>query len=132
ERRDDIPSLAHHFAERAAVRFGLPPADPTGDDIKVLQAYAWPGNIRELAAVLDRAAILGDGKGLEIAKALGLSTDLPLQFEHKMNANPASVTTSPEGDQRIATLDEAMKAHIELALRETGGRIEGRRGTAAV
>jgi hydrogenase-4 transcriptional activator len=39
----------------------------------LLCGYDWPGNIRELGAVIDRAAILGDGQGLEIAAALGLS-----------------------------------------------------------
>ena len=40
-------------------------------------SYSWPGNIRELGTVIDRAAILGDGKTLEIAKALGTGAPLP-------------------------------------------------------
>ena len=55
ERRDDIPALVQHFASRAAHRFGLPPVTPTPEDIALLQNYDWPGNIRELTAVIDRA-----------------------------------------------------------------------------
>lgn len=72
DRRNDIAELAHHFAERAAIRFGLVPIQPSPEDIQLLQDYRWPGNIRELGAVIDRAAILGDGKSLEVAAALGV------------------------------------------------------------
>ena len=72
ERREDIPALARHFAERAATRFGLYPVMPTPEDLELLMAYSWPGNVRELATVIDRAAILGDGKRLEVAKSLGV------------------------------------------------------------
>ena len=128
ERTGDIPELARHFAERAAARFMRPLVLPTMEDLNLLTAYAWPGNIRELAAVIDRAAILGEGRRLEVAKALGVTADLP--------------TASPDGDSRRATkpaqpsrvqsLDEAMKQHIESVLTLTRGRIEGRRGAAAL
>jgi hydrogenase-4 transcriptional activator len=71
ERPEDIGALACHFAEKAATRFGLALAMPTGDDIRRLTAYAWPGNVRELQAVIDRAALLGNGRGLQVATALG-------------------------------------------------------------
>ncbi len=73
ERVEDIPALARHFAGRAAVRFGLAPVMPTPADVELLQTYDWPGNIRELGAVIDRAAILGNGQTLELAAALGLA-----------------------------------------------------------
>ncbi|HEY6564224.1 MAG TPA: sigma-54 dependent transcriptional regulator, partial [Pirellulaceae bacterium] len=71
ERPEDIPPLARHFAERAADRFGLPFVEPTSADLQRLLDYPWPGNSRELGAVMDRATILGRGVRLEIAKALG-------------------------------------------------------------
>ncbi len=74
ERREDIPALAAHFAQRAATRFGLAEVMPTAEDIALLDGYAWPGNIRELATVIDRAAIIGNGRRLEVAKALGVAT----------------------------------------------------------
>ena len=128
ERIGDIPELARHFAERAAARFVLPQALPTPQDIELLTSYAWPGNIRELAAVVDRAAILGDGKRLEVAKALGVTANLPSTASPGEPLRPAK----PAHPNRIATLDEAMKQHIELALTLAHGRIEGRRGAAAL
>ena len=72
DRREDIGPLAQHFAQRAAIRFGLPVVMPTEEDIALLQSYNWPGNVRELASVIDRAAILGEGRHLEVARALGM------------------------------------------------------------
>jgi hydrogenase-4 transcriptional activator len=127
ERREDIPELARHFARRAATRFGLYPAMPTDADFARLAAYSWPGNIRELATVIDRAAILGDGKCLEVAKALGVTEDhaVPAIENHKPSLPPA-----PAAD--ISSLDDAIRFHIESALRKTNGRIEGPHGAAVL
>jgi transcriptional regulator with GAF, ATPase, and Fis domain len=126
ERTGDIPELARHFAERAAARFALPKAYPSMEDIALLSTYSWPGNIRELAAVIDRAAILGEGKRLEIAKALGVTNDLPSTSSSDDSHRPIKKPATP----RFQTLDEAMKQHIESALTIAHGRIEGRRGAA--
>lgn len=76
ERIEDIPSLAEHFAHRAATRFGLARVHPTRDDLKRLTDYSWPGNVREFGSVIDRAAILGNGRCLDIAAALGIPDSL--------------------------------------------------------
>jgi hydrogenase-4 transcriptional activator len=128
ERTGDIAELARHFAERAAARFMLPRALPSEEEIELLAAYSWPGNIRELAAVIDRAAILGDGKRLEVAKALGVTTGLPATSPNGDSQQPARATQL----NRFPTLDEAMKRHIEAALILAHGRIEGRRGAATL
>jgi transcriptional regulator with GAF, ATPase, and Fis domain len=128
QRRGDIPALAAHFAERAAVRFTLPVVLPTEEDILLLSEYRWPGNIRELGAVIDRAAILGNGERLEVGPALGLST------QHALPSPAADAPTRPQRSgsfAQILPLDEAMKQHIEAALTVTKGRIEGSRGAAA-
>jgi hydrogenase-4 transcriptional activator len=128
ERRDDIPSLARHFAERAANRFGLNLVMPQGEELRILMQYDWPGNIRELGAVIDRAAILGDGKTLEVATALG--TNAPLS---KVNTtNDIAQTSVKQTPETFATLDQAMRYHIEQALQATRGKIEGRHGAAAL
>jgi transcriptional regulator with GAF, ATPase, and Fis domain len=126
QRLEDIPELARHFAERAATRFVLPQAQPTPQDIQLLTAYSWPGNIRELAAVIDRAAILGNGKRLEVAQALGATVKPPAPA-----ATAEAPANAPSPAQALA-LDEAMRQHIEKVLALTHGRIEGRRGTAAL
>jgi hydrogenase-4 transcriptional activator len=128
DRVGDISSLARHFAQRAAIRFGLAPVIPTDADIELLQGYDWPGNIRELGAVIDRAAILGDGRSLELAAALGISGPSLRRID------PPSFEVQPNGDahrrQHLATLNDAMRTHIESALRLARGRIEGPRGAA--
>lgn len=139
ERLDDIEELAQHFAERAATRFGLAPAYPDGEALDLLRSYAWPGNIRELAAVIDRAAILGDGQRLEIAKALGWSGERSLTLS--IASSPPNLAdgtgTSSLSRKRLSTtelpsLDEVMRQHIEHVLELTEGQIEGRRGAAAI
>ena len=128
ERTGDISELARHFAERAAARFTLPQALPTAEDIELLAAYPWPGNIRELAAVIDRAAILGEGKRLEVAKALGVTAGMPATTSNGDAHQPQRALHL----NRFPTLDEAMKRHIESALALAHGRIEGRRGAATL
>ena len=129
ERCQDIPELARHFASRAATRFGLYPAEPTAEDLELLMSYSWPGNIRELATVIDRAAILGDGKQLEVAKSLGV----PTQAAAPIPSDPAlPLPSRTVSAKEIAPLDDAIRRHIELALSATGGRIEGPRGAAKI
>jgi hydrogenase-4 transcriptional activator len=149
ERSEDIPALARHFAERAAVRFGLAPVMPDLRDVELLQTYDWPGNIRELATVIDRAAILGNGRTLEIAAALGLATPRWPHDPGVVRGSPGVVRGSPDPAQAIADLrspqwhgretghslgvlplDEAMRQHIEAALEAARGRIEGSHGAA--
>ena len=130
ERRDDIPELARHFAERAATRFGLYRAMPSPEDLELLKSYAWPGNVRELAAVIDRAAILGDGKRLEVAKSLGVAT-APASAEPAAADRRASATAR-RAPVDIVPLDAVVRQHIEAALAATKGRIEGPHGVAAL
>jgi transcriptional regulator with GAF, ATPase, and Fis domain len=130
ERPEDIAALATHFALRAATRFGLPPLTPTRDDVSLLAGYAWPGNIRELGAVMDRAVLLGQGRALEVGKALGPGTGgAPRPSSVESVASPP-VTSAPLELPGAARLDDAMVRHIEAALARTFGRIEGPFGAA--
>jgi hydrogenase-4 transcriptional activator len=126
ERPEDIPALARHFAERAARRFGLPHVEPSPADLQRLMRYHWPGNIRELGAVIDRAAILGDGRTLDVQTALG-----PMDL-NALPSQPASVQSDHETPRSlvIIRLDQHIKQHIEHALLATRGKIEGKRGAA--
>jgi formate hydrogenlyase transcriptional activator len=115
ERRDDIPRLVRHFTQHFARRMGrsiktIPPAV-----IDALVGYSWPGNIRELQNVIERAVILSPGPALQVP--LG---DLQLV------APPALVPTAA-----AVTLAEAEREHILGALRETGWVVAGPKGAAA-
>ena len=58
ERRDDIPHLVHHFMKRLSATSGLPMRDITDEAMAVLQAYSWPGNVRQLRNIVERLLIL--------------------------------------------------------------------------
>jgi len=137
ERLEDIPAMANHFAERAATRFGLAPVMPSAMDVQLLQTYDWPGNIRELGTVIDRAAILGNGRTLELAAALGLAAPRRPSAPPSRVAPVIEPLSTPAGlvsaaPASLATLDAAMRAHIEAALRATHGRVEGHYGAAKI
>lgn len=121
DRPHDIRAFAEYFAERAANRFGLKPVKVSDDDVRLLTEYRWPGNVREIAAVMDRAALIGQGKSLSVTSALGLST-------HPSSA--PSQSRDPSAPVTIEPLDDVIRRHIEAALRETHGRIEGKFGAA--
>jgi transcriptional regulator with GAF, ATPase, and Fis domain len=135
ERKEDIPALARHFAQRAATRFGLALVEPSSHDLRALLNYDWPGNIRELGAVIDRAAILGNGQRLEVGQALGIQRAEPPPSPATAHL-PTLYEVIPESPPRAAppasviTLDAAMREHIERALVAARGRIEGRGGAA--
>lgn len=138
ERIEDIPALVRHFAQRAAARFGLPPAEPTEADLRALGDYHWPGNIRELGAVIDRAVILGKGKRLDVASALGFGRTSAIPAGpadatlYEVIPEAVTPTVAASVSDGIVSLDAAMRQHIEKALLATRGRIEGRRGAAAI
>jgi hydrogenase-4 transcriptional activator len=121
QRIEDIPALASHFAFKSARRLGLPPALPTQSDFALLTAYNWPGNVRELGSVIERAAILGNGHTLQIAKALGIAAPTaPV---------PQSANSISEKSP-VQSLNVINSAHIEKTLQSCHGRIEGPFGAA--
>ncbi len=76
EHSEDVPELAHFFLERLSVQcrrsFKLSPAA-----MRKLQAYPWPGNVRQLRAVLESAAVMSDGEVID-AEALPLGASEPV------------------------------------------------------
>jgi serine/threonine protein kinase len=78
DRREDIPTLVDHFVRRHARRLGKVIDEVSPDSIRRLEAYAWPGNIRELRTVLERAVLVSkstllelDAEQLDEAQAVG-------------------------------------------------------------
>jgi two-component system response regulator PilR (NtrC family) len=66
ERREDIPPLARHLAERLAAEPGGRPPEITDEAMAALQGYSFPGNVRELENILERAHALGDGLRIDV------------------------------------------------------------------
>lgn len=107
ERRGDIPLLVHHFLDKFAHEFdqarpGIAPAA-----MQLLQAHSWPGNIRELENIVQRALILCDGQ-VE-------TTHLPGYLR-----SPATPEAAPENG-RLLSLKEVEQRHIQKVLEATGG-----------
>jgi formate hydrogenlyase transcriptional activator len=115
ERANDIPALAQHFAKQCARRLGraVPAIPDTVMD--ALVRWKWPGNIRELQNVIERAVILSPGGTLM----------LPSQ---DLRAKTSKATSSTKA---AATLKDAERETILRALRESGGVIAGPDGAAA-
>ncbi len=122
DRPADVRAFAEYFAERAANRFGVRAVPVSDADVQALAEYRWPGNVREMAAVMDRAVLIGQGRELNVRAALGQGT----------RPAPATPVAAPDTVRpaTIEPLDVVMRRHIEAALRETHGRVEGRHGAA--
>ena len=122
-RQEDFLALVRHFARNAGMRMGDVPLEPTAEDLRLLASYPWPGNVRELSAVIERATILGGGQWLDIRGAMGTKL-------HAAAAAASQPVAPAQGGSPIQTLDQAMAAHIERALEQTNGRVEGPFGAA--
>jgi formate hydrogenlyase transcriptional activator len=110
ERQEDIEPLAEHFVSHFGRRMGKKFRGISQGSLARLRGYDWPGNIRELQNVIERACVL----------AKGLVVDVP---------DPANGARQRRAWQAV-TLDEAEQAHIGRTLEQTGWRIEGTGGAA--
>jgi transcriptional regulator with GAF, ATPase, and Fis domain len=119
ERPEDIPLLVRHFIAHFQRKLAKPLRGVTADGMQRLTEYPWPGNIRELQNVLERACVLARGPIVDVTTALG-AIDQPV---------PEAI---PVVDDRILTLDEHEQQQIRRALDEAGGRIHGPGGAAAL
>jgi len=125
ERRADIPLLTTFFVERFARQFGKQTTGVSQDTMDILSRYDWPGNIRELQNVIERAVVLSR------TPVLRLGTDLlPLRIASPSGEEPKVDNTSLPDDSVDATLEEVEKRHIVRVLERTSWVIEGDRGAA--
>ena len=140
DRREDIPLLVHYFTRRYAGKVGRTVSQVSRSTMQRLVAYPWPGNIRELENVIERAVILSRGAELEVATELlpttiasapasGLAEPPPAADRDAARAAPAR-PARPPADEGAPSLVEVERRHILEALRETGWRIDGPNGAA--
>jgi two-component system response regulator PilR (NtrC family) len=115
ERKEDIPALAERFLKRFALEMGKDVSGLTPDTIRALERYSFPGNVRELENVMERAVALAG------SRALGLG-DLPREVSGAAASNDAELTVLPEeGCQLDEVLNEAERRLLVAALERTGG-----------
>jgi formate hydrogenlyase transcriptional activator len=115
ERKDDIPLLAKYFIERYARSTGKKIKNVDRRTLQLLQAYDWPGNIRELQNVIERAVILCDRETLSIDET---------------SMHRETLETLQSSTPLSQALTNTEKEMIEAALEETGGRVSGPAGAA--
>jgi formate hydrogenlyase transcriptional activator len=130
ERRDDIPRLVQHFAQKVARRMGRRIETIPTEAMDALVQYPWPGNIRELENVIERAVILSPGPELHIN-----SSELERRGQTSEARGQNSEDGSPTSDLRPltsnSTLADAEREHILGALRESRWVLGGPNGAAA-
>jgi formate hydrogenlyase transcriptional activator len=137
-RRSDIPQLVMFFLSRFSKRFGRTIDRVSEETMARLVGYAWPGNIRELQNVIERAVVLCEGPVLELDRDLLPAAPRPRSVEDADGAVRAGLpgTEGPDPAATTAasfpTLEEMERSHILTALRQTGGVIEGPKGAARI
>lgn len=113
-RKEDIPLLVKHFCQKHEGKIGKKISDVSTQVMEALMAYDWPGNIRELENIIERAMILTRGNTLEPGEWL------PVQKTEV--ENPVSTTT--------LRLEDVEKNHILEALKKTNWKVSGEKGAA--
>jgi transcriptional regulator with GAF, ATPase, and Fis domain len=118
DRADDIPALANHFLRRYADEVGKTITGLSDEAVRVLRAYQWPGNIRELENAVERAVTLANHRVLT-------ADDLPLEVRKRPPAQEgaqiASTLTGMFAD--APTLEEVKKRYIWHVLQQNRGNL---------
>jgi formate hydrogenlyase transcriptional activator len=124
ERPEDIPLLVRHFVQQYSRRLGRTIETIPSETMTMLVRYPWPGNIRELQNVIERATILTTGSVLKVP-----SEDL--RAPNSAPAKQSAARTAPNRDMR-SVLDDAERQQILAALEEANWIIAGPAGAATL
>jgi two-component system response regulator PilR (NtrC family) len=114
ERRDDLPLLVAHFIEKISGAMGKRVNGVAPAALAVLESHHWPGNIRELENVIERAIVLGGGETIDVDA-------LPETVRRAPAATTLAVDLPADGLDLEATLTGIEQRYIEMALERTGG-----------
>jgi DNA-binding NtrC family response regulator len=114
ERREDLPALVAHFARRASDAVKHRPLALDAEAMALVESYPWPGNLRELANVIERATVLCHGETIGVA-------DLPPELR---GGGPAPTNGGPavSAEEPLADALRSFKlAYVRQALAAAGG-----------
>ncbi|MGJ5815841.1 sigma 54-interacting transcriptional regulator [Paludibaculum fermentans] len=117
ERTDDIPTLIDYFIHRYSRKAGKKIRTIEKQTLELLQAYSWPGNIRELQNVIERSVIVCESDVFSVDPSW-------------ITREPAPSDAAAPATHHLPASEE--KAEIEAALASTGGRVSGPSGAAAL
>ena len=126
ERAGDIEKLARAFTDKYSKRNGITVDPLTKQDIARLESYPWPGNIRELQNVMERAVITATGGRLNLERALPASRD---DIVTGLDPGPADDGAHVLSDKELKELE---RKNIVRALEKTGWKVAGKDGAAAI
>ena len=121
ERTDDIPLLVEYLIDRYAKKAGKKIRNIDKKTLALFQDYNWPGNIRELQNVVERAVVLCDTETFSVD---------PTWLRRELPTEPSPLSPPPRGLSRLDETKE--KEMIEAALAQTGGRVSGPSGAAVL
>ena len=130
ERHEDIPRLVRHFAQKVARRMGRQIETVPTEAMDALVAYPWPGNIRELENVIERAVILSSGTTLHINLGDLMATVQKSEGSGRNSAVENPPRTSDFRPPTSGSLADAERDHIICVLRDTGWVLGGPNGAA--
>jgi formate hydrogenlyase transcriptional activator len=131
-RPEDVPLLVRYFVQKFSRRQNKTVEYVPADVMDALTHYSWPGNIRELENLIERAVLLSPGKELRIPLSeLRNSSPVPDRVASGAAVSLAGLSgeTRPPAES-IGTLEETQRQHILRALRQTEWRIAGPNGAA--
>ncbi len=114
-RKEDIPLLVNHFVKKYEGKMGKVITDIPAKVIDALMLYDWPGNIRELENLVERALILSPGNKLEYGSWI-----------------PVTKTPGSNGKPPAQKLDDVEKQHIISVLEKTNWKVSGEKGAAKI
>ncbi len=138
ERRSDIPQLVMFFLSHFAAKFGKTIDSVPQETMERLIAYPWPGNIRELRNVIERAVVVSEGPLLRLSHDLvpmavaGETDETSARPPAALSAHTPFSTCPSSAPSRLSTLREMERDHILAALQASRGVIEGPRGAARI
>jgi len=135
-RREDIRQLVMFFLARYAKQFGKNVDAVAKETMTLLESYPWPGNIRELQNVIERAVVLSHGSVLTVDRGLLPAARLAPSAPCDATGQPPlsrgkGVVAAPLGSARLS-LTEMERRHILAVLTQTSGVVEGPHGAARI
>ena len=117
KRKEDIPLLIKHFCQKHEGKIGKKITHVSDQVIDAMMAYDWPGNIRELENIIERAMILNRKGVLEYGEWI------PTE---KINESTNGINTP------VTKLEDVEKEHIIETLKKTGWKVSGEKGAAKI
>ncbi|MFY9983805.1 MAG: sigma 54-interacting transcriptional regulator [Chthoniobacterales bacterium] len=130
ERQEDVPLLTMFFLEKFARKLGRPILHVEEESMFRLRAYSWPGNIRELQNVIERAVVLSRGTILTV-QGSALSDLSPTGNPPNVEVTiPTPLSSLRTASNSIRSLEEVEREHIVAVLTQVNWQIEGDRGAA--